>query len=806
MSLFDLAKRFIGNDGPNLKFTINGLVQPADNSLIWSIYDGTKKEDNKKVTVFSFDCVKQRDKLPLAKNSFKRFRTIKHPLVPNFIDGAETETTIVFATEYLIPLSKILEDKKCENEDFKCLGLFKIASVIKFLNVDCNLIHGNLKIDSIFTTKAGEWKLGGFELLSSPKEDSPAIFNGSLLPNAMKYAPPEIQRSSWTSIKNNPIGSFDSWSYGLLIQEIFNGRIQRIEELGVRGNIPLNLYPLFKTFTNVNPNTRDQISFMLENANQPKSYFNNEFIKASLFLEQWSIKESGEKDQFIRKLGTSLDSFPVEYSKYKVLPELINALEFGGAGAKALVPILKIGSKLEHDEFETLIAPIIIKLFAMPDRAVRMALCDSLSQFIEHLSPKTVSDSIFPNLASGFGDTSAPIRECTVKAILVIIPKLNERLVNNDLLRYLAKLQVDDEPGIRTNTTICIGKISKYLSESTKKKVLLPAFSRSIMDPFPPARNAALLAFAATSDTYNPVDVCKNVIPLLSPLLVDPESSIRVQALKNIEMFLKIAERHMNSMPETLANSNNGNPSSPVSNNTSVDKGWTGWAISAVSSKISGSIGNISKVDTDTVGGKTSIPTNSEKPPSPIKTSNNLPVPITSSALQMKTNNTGWDADGADGWGESWDEEKSSIQSTSPAKSFDAINSFNSLNQSNNKPINSQNFSNAKVEQNNTSFGYHQSLNNHWDSKSDDGWNSNPSIVNASYNSTTHSNSGWNDNVWEETEQDGDWGNENSSSYSVPVAKSSSMNDKEKEKEDRRKRMELLKQNRKNAKLGAKKI
>jgi len=41
--------------------------------------------------------------------------------------------------------------------------------------------------------------------------------------------------------------------------------------------------------------------------------------------------------------------------------------------------------------------------------------------------------------------------------------------MNNDLLRYLAKLQTDDEPGIRTNTTICLGKISKYFSESVRQ-------------------------------------------------------------------------------------------------------------------------------------------------------------------------------------------------------------------------------------------------------------------------------------------------------------------------------------------------
>ena len=37
------------------------------------------------------------------------------------------------------------------------------------------MVHGNVRMSSIFTNKAGEWKLGGFELLDSMKEESPMI-------------------------------------------------------------------------------------------------------------------------------------------------------------------------------------------------------------------------------------------------------------------------------------------------------------------------------------------------------------------------------------------------------------------------------------------------------------------------------------------------------------------------------------------------------------------------------------------------------------------------------------------------------
>lgn len=37
------------------------------------------------------------------------------------------------------------------------------------------MVHGGVKVASVFTNKAGEWKLGGFELLCSMKEESPIM-------------------------------------------------------------------------------------------------------------------------------------------------------------------------------------------------------------------------------------------------------------------------------------------------------------------------------------------------------------------------------------------------------------------------------------------------------------------------------------------------------------------------------------------------------------------------------------------------------------------------------------------------------
>lgn len=47
---------------------------------------------------------------------------------------------------------------------------------IKFINEDASSIHGSIKVGSIYTSESGEWKLGGFDVLSSLKDDESIIY------------------------------------------------------------------------------------------------------------------------------------------------------------------------------------------------------------------------------------------------------------------------------------------------------------------------------------------------------------------------------------------------------------------------------------------------------------------------------------------------------------------------------------------------------------------------------------------------------------------------------------------------------
>ena len=102
-----------------------------------------------------------------------------------------------------------------------------------------------------------------------------------------------------------------------------------------------------------------------------------------------------------RTLKESASSFPPEFGSYRILPSLLSALEYGGASAAAILPlVLQFGKNVSPEEYPKVILAPIIKLFASPDRGTRMALLEHLPEYVDSLDKKAVSDKIFPHLVS----------------------------------------------------------------------------------------------------------------------------------------------------------------------------------------------------------------------------------------------------------------------------------------------------------------------------------------------------------------------------------------------------------------------
>ncbi|CAK7275322.1 Nuclear aminoacylation-dependent tRNA export pathway component [Sporothrix epigloea] len=593
---------------------------------IWTLYNGTRREDGSACSIFSFDITANKARLPLARNALKKLRTLRHPGVIKVLDTVETDTYIYIATERLVPLRWHVKRKSLTPETLKW-GLFNIARTIKFINDEATSVHGSLKVASIFTSESGEWKLGGFDVLSNVKDDEAIIYNyGSLVPDAGRYTPPELARGGWDTIKRSNHWVVDSFNFGVLLYEVFNGDYVGSDQAGQTKNIPPTMQTGYKRLVNANPKSRISVANFLEMGQRHGAFFDTPLIKLTDGIENLGVKTEAEREKFLDDLDKLTDDFPEDFFKSKVLPELLKSVEFGGGGTKAFSIVMKISTKLSNDDFEAKVSPVVISLFANPDRAIRVCLLDNLPLMIDRFPQRIVNDKIFPQVVGGFTDLAPIVREQTLKSVLVFVPKLSDRTINGELLRHLAKTANDEQPGIRTNTTICLGKIAKNLGTSTRSKVLIAAFSRSLRDPFVHARNAALQALAATSEHFSPEDITSRILPAICTVLLDKEKQVRDQGLKTMEIFMQRIRRAAADMPDTAlppaaSSESNGvarmstpQPDQGFASNTSS---WAGWAISSFTNKMSTAAGEMEPgaVQTSTVAATAQPPPTSATRP-----------------------------------------------------------------------------------------------------------------------------------------------------------------------------------------------
>ncbi|XP_034941387.1 N-terminal kinase-like protein [Chelonus insularis] len=564
-------------------YEIGEIVDGLDGKSIWTLYRAKKKgSSGDDVSVFVFDIKAGGEvQLEIARNAVKRLKTLRHPSILTYVDSLETDKVIYLATERVEPLhSKLLKKidigEGLKKELYFSWGIFQITRALSFLNNDGNLRHNNVNLYSVFVNEeSGEWKLGCVEYMSTI--DAPY----TLLPHTLQaYIPPEARENAKPTSKC----SIDMWGLGCLIWEAFNGPLGQRANLKAMEQIPKQLLIVYKELTSINPDGRPNPADVIARCRSNGGFFKNDLVDALLFLEEIQMKEKGEKGRFFSQLAGQLDSFPEGVGRYKILPQLLAAFEFGDAGSAVLPPLLQLGNQLPDAEYQRRVVPCVVKLFASNDRATRLRLLQQLDRFVSHLQPSTVNDAIFPQVARGFLDTNPAVREQTIKSIIHLAPKLDYNNLNVETLRYFAKLQSSDEQGgIRTNTTICLGKIAQHLHPQIRQKVLIGAFIRGTRDPFPPARSASVSALAITQQYYLLQEVANRILPALCPLTTDPDKSVRDNAFRTIRGFLTKLERVSEDpgLRETMeADVNTATPS--LSNAAAT---WAGWAVTTMTAK-----------------------------------------------------------------------------------------------------------------------------------------------------------------------------------------------------------------------------
>lgn len=155
---------------------------------------------------------------------------------------------------------------------------------------------------------------------------------------------------------------------------------------------------IYRELTSNNAEGRPNPADVIARCRSNGGFFKNELVDALLFLEEIQMKERGEKGRFFSQLAGQLESFPDGVGRYKILPQLLAAFEFGDAGSAVLPPLLQLGCQLPDVEYQRRVVPCVVKLFTSNDRATRLRLLQQLDRFVDHLQPATVNEAIFPQV------------------------------------------------------------------------------------------------------------------------------------------------------------------------------------------------------------------------------------------------------------------------------------------------------------------------------------------------------------------------------------------------------------------------
>lgn len=666
----NFLKSVLSSSGVFPGYTIQDKINVSDNS-IFTLHNATDKETGLACSVHVFELAKAPTLLPLARNYLTRLRTFKHPGVVKFLNSLETDNFIYIATERVSPLQHTL--LKEPSREVLFWGLYSIAQTVAFINTEAASVHGSIQTSSIFCTEAGEWKLAGFEILTCMKDDDPFLLRyGNLLPQISNITPPELASKGFRELKNINSASLDSWQFGCLIYTCFNGGYSSISALQNQGKIPNIMFAQYRRLLSPSSQARLPISNFLDFGRRPGSFFQSDLILISDALPSLSLQSKSDVEAFLSENAKVIATLPSGFTKNKLLPEMVRSFEFGNGGAAALSAVLSITKDLAPSDIETLVVPVLLRIWASKDRSKQLVLLENLKEYIQFFTTKQINDSLFPHIGSSFTDPAPIMRETAIRQVMILVPYLTERNINGDLLKHLAKTANDQQPGIRTNTTICLGKIASHMGINNKRKVLTAAFSRSLKDPFVHARLASLQAIAATADAFEKEDLANRLMPGVVPLLIDAEGDVRKQARKTLDQLLVQLDDLTKDMPETLEPSTGtavqvNSQAKPTGGAVESAGIWAGWAISTLSRNIDSSSPAPSQVVTSTAATPTITPDGSRtSTPTLAAQANHSTRPMSTRAgsglkLQSKTKvdlssiyaedfGTGGDAWGTDEW------------------------------------------------------------------------------------------------------------------------------------------------------------
>ncbi|CAL9730170.1 cytoplasmic export protein 1 [Monosporozyma unispora] len=547
----------------NFQFPYSIGSTPYYSTPLWDLYEGTRKRDSYPVTIFKGKIVPNGSGMgsevnELILHAAHMSKVIRVPGVCPVLDVFdETGSDDIFViTEVVQPLQPQLNSHNINSQGIM-LGLSDLFRLFEI--IDPLFIMGNLSTSNIYVDKNGSWVMFGLECCFDKAKN--------------KFDPYKFKDyvRVWNQFCNDGTARGGEELEPTMIDNILLGQLITQLFTLAQVNVPRNWKSLITSITQGKLSMKGFISKMKQTSNWQQ----DEMMSIYEELKELNIKTDKDKLLLMKRFENHYISCPDKqqfqgltngFINNLIIPEITSTLKwitsvenglqtYNNSLVKLLTILLDLiihqdikienGFKLNNE-----IKELIYLTFKFSDRQIRFILLIYLPKLLTLFPNKTFdfSNRIFNFFLQGMLDTDKSLRLQTLKTIPYILDEITERQLNNEILRSIAKTQVDPEEAIRTWTILIIVKISNRLTGiSNRDNVLATIYTKSLKDPNIKTKLAALYGLKMSVDIFH-VDVIANkVMSVIAPGLLDKDRIIRVKAKELFNIYLKKLETEADS-------------------------------------------------------------------------------------------------------------------------------------------------------------------------------------------------------------------------------------------------------------------
>ncbi|CAB4254216.1 similar to Saccharomyces cerevisiae YOR112W CEX1 Cytoplasmic component of the nuclear aminoacylation-dependent tRNA export pathway [Maudiozyma barnettii] len=542
----NFSSLFRGLSNFQLPYSIEST--PYHETAQWQLFEARSKKPetlDKHVTVFR---PKEGADRRFILNDLRCAKRIRFPGLCNVLDVMDgsngttiDEQTVVLdslliVTEYVKPVDGELS----LSSEAMYMGIWDLCQAVGLL--ESKFFIGNLSDRSIFYNESGEWVIFGLEccMLAEDARQQPDQYIA------------EVQRFTGNRIK----GTLEKWDM-MCLGETLETLLPKV------GSIPIEL----KSIIN-----KQRINGQLNVSNFLKTLQNTkvwkeakQIVESYGHLKELHIANDKEKMETLIQFNITirdhitgmkdsrkwLQSFTPGLLDRLIVPELCSTITwmstqqaiYQGNIVISLALLLEyiIATKCRTVEIDTL----LWGMWRLADREIRCLLLMHCHGFLKDVTNDSFqfSDKVFPYFLQGLIDSEESLRLLTLRNIPYIVELLTERQLNNELLRSIAKTQVDPSVKVRTETLLVVSRIAPQLKAlSNRDSVLATIFTKSLKDPESETRLAALYGLEQCLPLFGSDVIANKIMSVIAPGLLDSDSGIRTAARTLFDKYLKTLE------------------------------------------------------------------------------------------------------------------------------------------------------------------------------------------------------------------------------------------------------------------------